>query len=306
MTVIDVFAHILPPKFLVQMQALKPQILDQFPYMKNPLLTDLTQHKASLPADHQQVLSAVNLNPEDFFAPEQAADLCRQANAELAAIVRANRDVFPAGVAMLPMNNVPAALQIIDEQVAGSEALVGVQLFTRALGESIAAPVYQPIFTKLAEIGAPIWLHPVFDDRKPDNNLSFSWEYELTQAMNDIVAAGIFQQHPQLKIIVHHAGAMIPYFSQRIKYIQSATNYADFQKFYVDTAILGNPQALDLAAAFFGADHVLFGTDSPFGIPPVGPTAVIETAVKAMAVSPAVQQQIFSGNWLRLSGQKEA
>lgn len=306
MTVIDVFAHILPPKFLAQMQALKPQILDQFPYMKNPLLTDLAQHKASLSADHQQVLSAVNLNPEDFFAPEQAADLCRQANAELADIVRANRDVFPAGVAMLPMNNVPAALQIIDEQVASSDALVGVQLFTRALGESIAAPVYQPIFAKLAEIGAPIWLHPVFDDRKPDNNLSFSWEYELTQAMNDIVAAGIFQQHPQLKIIVHHAGAMIPYFSQRIKYIQSAANYADFQKFYVDTAILGNPQALDLAAAFFGANHVLFGTDSPFGIPPVGPTAVIEAAVKAMAVSPAVQQQIFSGNWLRLSSQKEA
>ncbi|WP_367377147.1 amidohydrolase family protein [Levilactobacillus cerevisiae] len=300
MTVIDVFAHVLPPKFLARMAVIHPQIMDQFPYMKNDLLTDIEQHKAALPADHQQIISAVNLNPEDFVEPEQAAELCREANDELAEMVRANRDIFPAGVAMLPMNNVPAALRLIDEQVVGSDALVGVQLFTQALGQPITVAAYEPIFAKLAEIGAPVWLHPVFDTHKTDNELTFSWEYELTQAMNDIVAAKYFRKYPGLKIIVHHAGAMVPYFSQRIKYIQSAENYADFQKFYVDTAILGNPQALALAVDFFGSDHVLFGTDSPFGIPPVGPTAVIEQAVNDMAVSPQVKAGILSGNWQAL------
>lgn len=300
MTVIDVFAHILPPKFLAQMNAVQPNVLDNFPYMKNDLLTDVDKHRASLPADHQQILSAVNLNPEDFVDPEQAAALCRSANDELAATVRANRDIFPAGVAMLPMNNVPAALKLIDEQVAGSDALVGVQLFTQALGQPITAPIYEPIFAKLAEIGAPIWLHPVFDTRKPDNNLTFSWEYELTQAMYGIVAAKYFRKYPGLKVIVHHAGAMVPYFSQRIKYIQGPADYADFQKFYVDTAILGNPKALELAVDFFGSDHVLFGTDSPFGIPPVGPTAVIEAAVSAMAITDQQRQGILHDNWQTL------
>ncbi|WP_203642028.1 amidohydrolase family protein [Levilactobacillus andaensis] len=300
MTVIDVFAHVLPPKFLARMDAIHPDILANFPYMKNQLLTDVAQHRASLPADHQQIISAVNLNPEDFVDPEQAADLCRAANDEIAATVRANRDIFPAGVAMLPMNNVPAALAIIDEQVAGSDVLVGVQLFTQAMGEPITAAAYEPIFAKMAAINAPIWLHPVFDMRKPDNNLTFSWEYELTQAMYGIVAAHYFRKYPGLKVIVHHAGAMVPYFSQRIKYIQPAEDYADFQKFYVDTAILGNPLALDLAADFFGSDHVLFGTDSPFGIPPVGPTAVIEQAVNDMTVTTEQKQAIFSGNWQRL------
>lgn len=300
MTVIDVFAHILPPKFLAQMNAVQPNILDNFPYMKNDLLTDVAKHRASLPADHQQILSAVNLNPEDFVDPEQAAALCRSANDELAATVRANRDIFPAGVAMLPMNNVPVALKLINEQVAGSDVLVGVQLFTQALGQPITAPVYEPIFAKLAEIGAPIWLHPVFDTRKPDNNLTFSWEYELTQAMYGIVAAKYFRKYPGLKVIVHHAGAMVPYFSQRIKYIQGPADYADFQKFYVDTAILGNPKALELAVDFFGSDHVLFGTDSPFGIPPVGPTAVIEAAVSAMAITDQQRQGILHDNWQTL------
>lgn len=268
--------------------------------MKNQLLTDVVQHRASLTADHQQIISAVNLNPEDFVDPEQAAELCRTANDEIATTVRANRDIFPVGVAMLPMSNVSAALKIIDEQVAGSDALVGVQLFTQAMGDPITAPAYEPIFARMAAIDAPIWLHPVFDMRKPDNNLTFSWEYELTQAMYGIVAARYFRKYPGLKVIVHHAGAMVPYFSQRIKYIQTAEDYADFQKFYVDTAILGNPLALDLAADFFGSDHVLFGTDSPFGIPPVGPTAVIEQAVNEMTVTAKQKQAIFIGNWQRL------
>jgi len=201
---------------------------------------------------------------------------------------------------MLPMNNVPEALKIIDGQVANSDALVGVQLFTQALGQPITASEYEPVFAKLASVNAPIWLHPVFDTHKTDNELTFSWEYELTQAMNGIVAASYFRKYPNLKVIVHHAGAMVPYFSQRIKYIQSAENYTDFQKFYVDTAILGNPQALELAVDFFGGDHVLFGTDSPFGIPPVGPTAVIEQAVNDMAISSDQKQAIFSENWQRL------
>ncbi|WP_125573603.1 amidohydrolase family protein [Levilactobacillus huananensis] len=300
MTVIDVFAHVLPPQFLARMQVDVPTILDQFPYMKNTLLTDLATHRASLPADHQQVISAVNLNPEDVMAPKQAAELCRAANAEIADMVRTNRDIFPAGVAMVPMNNIPEALAIIDDQVAGSDALVGVQLFTQALGQPITAPEYEPIFARLAAIGAPIWLHPVFDTHKTDNELTFSWEYELTQAMNSIVAAKYFRKYPDLKVIVHHAGAMVPMFGQRIKYIQSAENYEDFHRFYVDTAILGNPRALDLAADFFGNDHVLFGTDSPFGIPPVGPTAVVEQAVADMRVSETEKQRIFSGNWRRL------
>ncbi|MFC6294914.1 amidohydrolase family protein [Lactiplantibacillus daoliensis] len=301
MPMIDVFAHVLPPKFLAKMVAINPKILDQFPYMKNPLLTDMAKHLVSLPAGHQQVISAVNLNPEDFVDSEQAADLCRSANEEIAAMVQNNRAIFPAGVAMLPMNNIPAALRLIDEQIVGSHELVGVQLFTQALGKPITDAAYEPIFAKLAAIGAPIWLHPVFDTAKTDNNITFSWEYELTQAMNGIVAAKYFRKYPTLKVIVHHAGAMVPFFSERIKYIQSAENYADFKAFYVDTAILGNPKALELAMDFFGNDHVLFGTDSPFGIPPVGPTAIIEQAVNAMRITASQKRQIFSDNWQQLT-----
>lgn len=295
--IIDVFAHVLPPKFLKQMLQIAPHALDTAEWMKNPLLSDIPKRIATIEPGHQEIISSVNLNPEDFGSASQAADLCYQANEELAQLVQKYPQIFPAAVAMVPMNNIPAALKMIDTQVASSSKIAGIQLFTRALNQSITSPEYEPLFAKMATLGKPIWLHPIFDERKPDNNLTFSWEYEQTLAMDAIVAQGYFDRYPQLKIIVHHAGAMVPYFSERIFHIQGPEKYQAFKKFYVDTALLGNPSAIQLAVDFFGVDHVLFGTDTPLGIPPIGPTKVIQQAIAATELSQLQQQQILFENW---------
>ena len=135
-----------------------------------------------------------------------------------------------------------------------------------------------------------------------DNNIVFSWEYELTQAMLQMVQAGLFQEFPELKIIVHHAGAMAPFFAGRIDRILPPQQSADFRKFYADTAILGNPRALALTVDFFGADHVVFGTDAPLGILPAGATKEICEAIEAMNVSDEDKQAIFEDNYRRLIG----
>ncbi|KRM58588.1 amidohydrolase family protein [Secundilactobacillus malefermentans] len=297
---IDVFAHVLAPKFLKKMLEVAPDALEKNSWMKNPLLTDLSKRIATMETDQQQIISMVNLNPEDFTGVEESVNLCRQANDELESIVKTYPNQFPAFVAMLPMNDIQAALKLIDQQVVDNPLAAGVQLFTRAMQKPIASEEFEPIFAKMVQIGKPIWLHPVFDERKLDNNLTFGWEYEQTLAMNDIVNKGYFDRFPGLKIIVHHAGAMVPYFAQRIYHIQGQEKYQVFKKFYVDTALLGNSGALALAVSFFGIDHVLFGTDTPLGIAPDGPTEVIKQAILAMNLSEAEKNQIFSGNWQQL------
>lgn len=97
--------------------------------------------------------------------------------------------------------------------------------------------------------------------------------------MLQLVQADVFKKYPNLKIIVHHAGAMVPFFAGRIDHILDAEYAADFKKFYVDTAILGNPAALKLALDYYGTDHVLFGTDAPFAVMPSGATKLIEQAI---------------------------
>jgi predicted TIM-barrel fold metal-dependent hydrolase len=114
--------------------------------------------------------------------------------------------------------------------------------------------------------------------------------------------ACLYQEFPQLKIIVHHAGGMAPFFAGRIDRILPAAQAADMRRFYVDTAILGNPRALDLAVDYFGPDHVVFGTDAPLGILPAGATAEIRAAIDDMHVTPAVRQAIYEDTYRSLVG----
>lgn len=302
MAKIDVFAHVLPERFYAKMKTVEPSIPERYAFFNNPVLTNMELRRSYWDGESRQVISHVNALPEDYVGPAEAAVLCREGNAELLEMLDANRDMFEAAVLMVPMNNVDEAVRIVREDVAQNPDVVGVQVFTRALGESIAAPQFRPLFAALAEVGAPAWLHPVFDLRKPDNNLVFSWEYELTQAMLQMVQAGFFQEYPELKVIVHHAGGMAPFFAGRIDRILPADQARDMRRFYVDTAILGNPRALDLAADYYGSDHIVFGTDAPLGILPAGATAEIRAAIDDMHVSDAEKQAIYEDNYRRLIG----
>lgn len=293
---IDVFAHVLLPEFYEKMLMLDKDLAKKMPFIQNSVLTDLQQRRKTMPADTKQIISYVNANPEDYMAGKMAALLVNKANEELLHTVRENADVFAGGVAMVAMNNIPEAVRVVESFVAEHPEILGIQLFTRHLGKSVADPDFKPVFEAAAKADVPIWLHPVFDTRKPDNNIIFSWEYELTQAMLEIVQAGYFKKFPNLKILVHHGGAMVPYFAGRIQYILPQDQADDFKKFYVDTALLGNPKALELCLAYYGVDHVLFGTDAPLGILPAGATEVIAHAIESLPITSQERRQIFSQN----------
>src|SRR5215813_4092004 len=71
-----------------------------------------------------------------------------------------------------------------------------------------------------------------------------------------------------------------------------------FRGFYADTAMFGAAHAVRCAVEFFGADHVLFGTDMPLG----GPTVVADTIadIEALGLPEADAAAIFAGNARRV------
>lgn len=304
---IDAFAHVLLPHFYHKMLKIDPNIPKDLPFINNEVLTDMKKRKEASINGVKQIISYVNVNPEDYTDPENSYILCKEANEELIQTIKDNSEIFYGGVAMIPMNNLEGTIDIIKNQVIPNKELVGIQMFTRALGKSIADSKYLKVFECANKYNLTIFLHPVFDNRKPDNNIVFSWEYELSQAMMQIVNADIYQKYPDLKIIVHHAGAMIPFFAGRIKYILGNDKETYFKKFYVDTAILGNTKALELAASYFGIDHLLFGTDAPLGIMPAGATKEIISAINNMNISEEEKEDILTNNIIKLieKGKKE-
>ncbi len=75
-----------------------------------------------------------------------------------------------------------------------------------------------------------------------------------------------------------------------------------FRNFYNDTAIYGNTPALMCAYDFFGADHLLFGTDAPLGPSGKGYGYTLETirAIERMDVPASDKDKIFLDNACRL------
>jgi aminocarboxymuconate-semialdehyde decarboxylase len=72
--------------------------------------------------------------------------------------------------------------------------------------------------------------------------------------------------------------------------------------FYADTALGGNSNhSMECGLAFFGEDHILFGTDMPYDVENGG-VAIRETirGIEQMGLPEAIKQKIYEGNARRL------
>lgn len=137
-------------------------------------------------------------------------------------------------------------------------------------------------------------------------------------AMARLVFAGLFDRHPQLDIITHHLGGMIPFFDKRIEtglaVLGSRTREEDcsgvlaapkrahidyFKMFHADTALFGASHELSCGLDFFGPEKVVFATDAPFG-----PVAATRDAVASLDIDVASGARIFCGNAERLLRRK--
>ena len=281
---------------------------------------------------YPQVVQVLTVGPvpplEAFATPEQAVELAKMANDEIAELVAKYRDKFVTAIALLPMNNIDAALKETDRAI-NDLGFRGIYVHSNINGKPLDAPEFLPLIEKMSKYNLPIYIHPwrpnEFTDYQTESASkymiagTFGWPYETTVAMTRLVFSGILEKFPNLKVVTHHCGGMVPYYAQRIHqhYGQQDMNIqrrADFLKgltktpveyykmFYNDTAIHGNTPALMLACDFFGADHMVFGADMPLGDHYFGFRSYRQTinAINAMTISEDEKQKIFVDNALKL------
>ncbi|MGH7354020.1 MAG: amidohydrolase family protein [Candidatus Rokuibacteriota bacterium] len=329
---IDIFPHILPKRYFDRMVEVAPPTLHLAKRMRGiPVLVDVEQRLRIMDRydGYVQVLTLANPPIEVVGGPDASPALAQLANDSMAEVVAKHPDRFPGFVASLPMNNPDAAVREIDRAIDDLGA-TGVQVFTNVAGRPLDLPEYRPVFDRMAVRDLPIWMHParpaavadyVGEPRsKYDLWWAFGWPYETSVAMGRLVFSGIFDRHPGLKIITHHLGAMIPFCAGRVggglDQLGSRSDDADdaaalgrlarrpleyFKMFYGDTALFGAWHAMESGVAFFGADHVLFGTDMPFD--PEKGTGFIRDTIAAMERMRATAEdkvKIYEGNARRM------
>lgn len=321
---IDIFPHILPIKYKEAVWEAAPAgFYGQRPADSQPALWELERRFRIMDKYEGlvQVLTLAVPPVEAIANPEKAADLAKLGNDEMAELVLKYPDRFVAAVAGLPMNNMDAALREVDRAITELK-FRGVQVFSHINDKPLDSPEFMPLYEKMSQYNLPIWIHPRSGVTSVDyrseteskylNANTFGWPFETSVAMARLVYSGILEKYPNLKVIVHHAGAMIPFLEQRIISFQDTDEMLRrgntklgltkapieyFKMFYADTAIYGNTPALMCAHAFFGADHLLFGSDMPFDCE-YGDRFTRQTinAVEQMDVSDAEKKKIFEDN----------
>jgi predicted TIM-barrel fold metal-dependent hydrolase len=328
---IDVFNHILPPRFFAEFLKIAPGLKDMGKRSRNiPVMSDLDARFRMMDefGDYRQIISLASPPIESFAVPEVSPDLASMANDGMAELVNRYPQRFPGFVAALPMNNPRAAEKELERALTQLGAL-GVQLYSNAAGVPLDAEEFQPLFDELARRDRVIWLHPARTGDFPDYLTeerskyeiwwTFGWPYETSVAMSRLVFSGLFDRHPNLKIIVHHMGAMIPYFEGRVGYgwdqLGLRTSDEDygallrsmkkrpldyFKMFHADTALFGALPATQCGLAFFGIDHVLFASDTPFE--PTPGLYVRETirVIESLGLSDQDKDRIYRKNAERM------
>ena len=312
---IDIFTHILPPKYLEALGKLaavgrisssRVAILQR----SNPVLLDITLRLKVMDEfpDIMQVLTIVGPPVEVIAKPDDAVDLAKIANDEMAEFVARHPEKFKA-VATLPMNHIDAALEEVDRAIKDLK-LRGVQLFTSINDKPLDSAEFLPLYQKMAQYDLPIWIHPFKEMTEPDYPgeqgskyglaAILGWPHATSVAMTRLAASGVLEKYPKLKFITHHDGGTVPYLSSRI--LNSPFKYENLTRpiidslrlFYNDTAVQGNVPNLMCAYAFCGADHMLLGTDFPM----VTSDLVRETihSVNEMTIPEAKKKRIFEEN----------
>jgi len=333
---IDVFNHILPKAYFNKILEVSPQAKDMSQRIRKiPCMVDVEERFRIMDqfGEYVQVICLAQPPIESFGPPSVSTLLARIANEGMAELVQKYPDRFPGFIAALPMND-PEGLLLEAQRAIHDLGAVGVQIYTHVSGRPLDRPETLSLFDLMAKLDRPIWLHPArgadFPDYKSESKShyeiwwTFGWPYDTSVTMAHLVFAGLFDRHPDLKIITHHLGAMIPYFEGRIGpgWDQLGTRTSDedyfqllkklkkrpidyFRMFYADTALFGAREPTICGLKFFGADKVLFASDSPFD-PEKGSAYIRWTieVIESLGLPPEEKKAIYEGNIRRLTGLK--
>jgi aminocarboxymuconate-semialdehyde decarboxylase len=335
MRYIDAFNHFNPPRYHEALLASPAGQKDIGKRVRGiPALWDLERRLAVVEMfpDYSQVISLGMPMVDRLWGPEQSPDMAKLANDGLAEVVAKNPKHFAGYTAVLPMNAPEAAAK--EAECALKNGANGIQMGTNVNDKPIDGKEFWPVYEIIAKSGRPILLHPartramhdyISEDKSKYEICSvLGWPYETGVTLSRFVFSKIMDTYPDLKIVSHHLGGVIPYLEGRVahSFDQMGARTSDedyeglrkslkkrpfdyFKDFYADTAIEGVRAPMVCGLDFFGEDRVLFASDSPFD-KEKGPGYIRSTiaVLESIEMSSAMREKINYRDAQKLFGLK--
>jgi predicted TIM-barrel fold metal-dependent hydrolase len=272
---VDVHAHYLPAFYR---EALREHGLEQpdgFPYIPE---WSAQEHLAFMDRlGIERSLLSVS-SPGVRFGD---VDLARAVNEAGRQTVVDHPDRFGL-LASLPLPDVDAAIAEIahcDDHLA----VDGFVLLTNIGGTYVSDPSLVPVWRELGRRGARVLLHPTSPACWDHTSLGrprpmIEFLFDTTRTVVDLVLNGTIAANPDLRLIVPHAGAVLPVLADRVSAFAALIApdvdvLGDLRRLHFDLAGHAVPRALDVLLTLTTPDHLHYGSDWPFTPEPVAAAA---------------------------------
>jgi predicted TIM-barrel fold metal-dependent hydrolase len=274
----------------------------------------------------RQVLSYIGAAYDGVMPPEEARACWRAQNDDVAAVAKKYPARF-SGLATLPTADVNAAADEL-ERAHRELGLLGATLPLDAFVSLAGARALAPIFAVAQKHRSHIFVHrgvasadiPGQHPETGDTNAYFGaprgpaiagdnasartlliTATHLATGVITLALTDFLDAYPDVTVQVAMMGGSISSVAEQIQMAAEEAGQpippARFRRVYLDTGQSGRgPRGIALATKVFGADRILFGTDS-------GPAASIAPVIESVgraAIAPEEKRMIFVDNGRRL------
>ena len=220
---------------------------------------------------------------------ELAVSVCREVNDWLAAAVAAHPDRF-AGFAMLPTQS-PAHAADELERTVHDLGFKGALINGHTNGRYLDDPSFDVLLGRAESLGVPIYIHPTdppqavtdcyYAPFDPALVPTWGWPVETGTHLLRLICAGVFDRHPNLKVIVGHMGELLPYCFTRLNVgmtmagwllsaeaddppMRNSVGYYLRENVFITSSGVFDVPVFDCARAMLGLDNLMFSVDHPF------------------------------------------
>jgi len=264
----------------------------------------------------QQGVDVQALTINNFWWYAADADLARRIvlaqNEGLAQWVGRHPDRFVATASVALQHPELAAEQLQDG--VKRLGLRGASIGGHVNGEDLSLGKYDPFWSKAAELGVPVFMHPngseniikdgAFRGRGELGNIIGN-PLETTYFLSRLIFDGTFDKFPRLKVVAAHAGGYLPSYFGRT---EAACEYRGNAKcantkkpseylrsnIVIDTMVFSD-EGLRHLVAEAGVSQVVYGTDVPFNWP-----VTVDLVLNAKFLNDDEKIAILSTNLTRL------
>ena len=275
---IDIHAHAILPSFV---QGLKKLGIDAAAEEGYPLPS--WSEEAHLDFMRQAHIDYTVLSPATphiYNGDERlSCEVAREINEETAALCRKYPEKF-GFVAALPFPSIEGSIAEISYAMDKLGAL-GVKVPSNAGGIYLGDARWEKIFAELNRRKALVILHPSPARELPRKGTVtgqvmalFEYPADTTRAVVNLLASGMLERYPHIRLVVPHCGSFLPYMKQRAKamfamlagmqMMQPVDMEAGMQQLYYDLAGDPLPEAMDMLLKITDVSHLLYGSDFPY------------------------------------------